>query len=298
MSVSGRSARIRCPKKLPTVRLKGVSMSRSMRQLGMLALAALAAAGLSAADAVAQTGGAVSGGWTYFGGTRAFTRYAPLDQIDRTNVAGLRVAWRRPAVDASFDRPVPRARAVRLPAVHPDPRRRRPLRIERGRARRGVRSRHGRDPLAPAAAPADPGGGRGPRRPRRRVLVRRRRPPHLRVPQPVPVRPRRRDRGADPGVRRRRPCRPDARGRPKRTRRGEPHRRRRRGRGGGHGGRGRRQRGALARQRPGERAGLRRADRRAAVDLPRGAAAGRVRRRHLGRRGPSRRRATSARGAA
>ena len=74
-------------------------------------LLALGVAVLLASGAAAQTGAAGATGaaseWTYFGGTRAFTRYAPLDQIDRTNVARLRVAWRRPAVDPSLIRPFP-----------------------------------------------------------------------------------------------------------------------------------------------------------------------------------------------
>ena len=72
-----------------------------------LILLALGVAGLSVTGAAAQTGRAVSSEWTYFGGTRAFTRYAPLDQIDRTNVARLGVAWRRPAVDPALIRPFP-----------------------------------------------------------------------------------------------------------------------------------------------------------------------------------------------
>ena len=40
--------------------------------------------------------------WTYFGGDRAFTRYAPLKQIDRDNIADVQILWRRPAVDPSF----------------------------------------------------------------------------------------------------------------------------------------------------------------------------------------------------
>ena len=51
-------------------------------------LLTLGIAGLIAPGAAAQTGDAAPGGWTCFGGTRAFTRYAPLDQIDRTNVFG------------------------------------------------------------------------------------------------------------------------------------------------------------------------------------------------------------------
>ncbi|MCY4507986.1 MAG: PQQ-binding-like beta-propeller repeat protein, partial [Acidobacteria bacterium] len=64
-------------------------------------LLVLGVAGPAAFGVQAQTGGDASGEWSYFGGTRAFTRYAPLDQIDRSNVSSLRVAWRRPAVDAS-----------------------------------------------------------------------------------------------------------------------------------------------------------------------------------------------------
>ena len=70
-------------------------------------LPALGLAALAVTGAAAQTGGAAASEWPYFGGTRAFTRYAPLDQIDRANVAGLRVAWRRPSVDASLTRPFP-----------------------------------------------------------------------------------------------------------------------------------------------------------------------------------------------
>ena len=69
-------------------------------------LVALGMAGSMASDVTAQTGPA-SSAWPYFGGTRAFTRYSPVDQIDRSNVAGLLVEWRRPAVDESFTGPFP-----------------------------------------------------------------------------------------------------------------------------------------------------------------------------------------------
>ena len=42
------------------------------------------------------------GEWAYFGGDKAFTRYAPLDQITGDNVGDLRIVWRRSAVDASL----------------------------------------------------------------------------------------------------------------------------------------------------------------------------------------------------
>jgi len=38
--------------------------------------------------------------WHYFGGNKGFTRYSALDQINRDNVKNLRIAWRRPAVNA------------------------------------------------------------------------------------------------------------------------------------------------------------------------------------------------------
>ena len=38
--------------------------------------------------------------WPVHGDDAAYTRYAPLDQINADNVNDLRVAWRRPAVDA------------------------------------------------------------------------------------------------------------------------------------------------------------------------------------------------------
>ena len=78
-----------------TKRAKGKAAQR-------VSLAALALVVLVPAGAAAQSDAGASSEWPYFGGTRAFTRYAPLDQIDRSNVTGLRVAWRRPAVDASF----------------------------------------------------------------------------------------------------------------------------------------------------------------------------------------------------
>jgi quinoprotein glucose dehydrogenase len=45
--------------------------------------------------------------WRYFGGDKAFTRYAPLDQIDRHNVDQLEIVWRRPAVDPELRRAFP-----------------------------------------------------------------------------------------------------------------------------------------------------------------------------------------------
>ena len=51
--------------------------------------------------------GGASDDWVYFGGDKAFTRYAPLDQITRDNVGDLEILWRRPAADASLTEAFP-----------------------------------------------------------------------------------------------------------------------------------------------------------------------------------------------
>ena len=40
-----------------------------------------------------------SGDWPSYGGDKGFTRYSPLDQINRENVKNLHVVWRRSALD-------------------------------------------------------------------------------------------------------------------------------------------------------------------------------------------------------
>jgi quinoprotein glucose dehydrogenase len=72
-------------------------------------IAALALLGLAVswpATIHAQRGPA-SSEWRYFGGDKAFTRYAPLDQINRGNVATLRVVWRRAAADPDWKKTFP-----------------------------------------------------------------------------------------------------------------------------------------------------------------------------------------------
>ena len=55
---------------------------------------AVAIVGLSAPAAAPAQQGAPDGQWRYYGGDAGSTRYAPLDQIDGGNAAGLEVAWR------------------------------------------------------------------------------------------------------------------------------------------------------------------------------------------------------------
>ena len=52
---------------------------------------------LTCAAVHAQPGSA--GGWQSYGGDKGFTRYSPLDQINRDNVKNLHVIWRRQAID-------------------------------------------------------------------------------------------------------------------------------------------------------------------------------------------------------
>jgi len=47
------------------------------------------------------------GEWRYFGGDKAYTRYAPLDQINGNNVDKLRIAWRRSAVNDTLVKSFP-----------------------------------------------------------------------------------------------------------------------------------------------------------------------------------------------
>ena len=51
--------------------------------------------------------GAADGEWAFYAGDIGSTKYAPFDQINAGNIARLRVAWRRPAVDQSILDKVP-----------------------------------------------------------------------------------------------------------------------------------------------------------------------------------------------
>ena len=70
---------------------------------------ALTALALSTAAALAQ-GAEAENGWPYWGGTKAFNRYSPADQINAANVDDLEIVWRRPAVDSSITDAYPQLR--------------------------------------------------------------------------------------------------------------------------------------------------------------------------------------------
>ena len=50
------------------------------------------------------------GEWRQYAGDNGSTKYSPLDQINRSNVMKLRVAWRRPQIDAEFLAAYPKLR--------------------------------------------------------------------------------------------------------------------------------------------------------------------------------------------
>jgi len=67
--------------------------------IGFLALAVLA---IAAAAQRADDRALASGQWPHYSGDNGARKYSPLDRIRRDNVAGLRIAWRRPQLDASL----------------------------------------------------------------------------------------------------------------------------------------------------------------------------------------------------
>jgi quinoprotein glucose dehydrogenase len=70
----------------------------------VLVTAGIAAVLLGSAMGCSRQGASASGNveWRAYAGDRGSSKYAPLDQINKDNVAQLKVAWRRPAVDGSL----------------------------------------------------------------------------------------------------------------------------------------------------------------------------------------------------
>src|ERR1700752_4285924 len=64
----------------------------TLRRLG--GMSAVALVGAIAVQAVSS--GTSDGQWRTYSADNAATKYSPLDQINRANVAKLKVAWRRP----------------------------------------------------------------------------------------------------------------------------------------------------------------------------------------------------------
>src|SRR5262245_53041860 len=68
------------------------------RTIGAVVLVALTGAAAMSQRLIAQRDQARVE-WRYYSGDNASTKYSPLDQIDKSNVSSLKIAWRRPQVD-------------------------------------------------------------------------------------------------------------------------------------------------------------------------------------------------------
>jgi quinoprotein glucose dehydrogenase len=81
----------------------GGNVSRSIGRLAPSLFACVAVAGTLPLVAQPLT----DGNWGHYSGNAATTRYSPLSQIDASNVARLRIAWRHPHVDPAITKANP-----------------------------------------------------------------------------------------------------------------------------------------------------------------------------------------------
>jgi glucose dehydrogenase len=71
------------------------------RTIGVVVLAALAGGAAMSERQVAQSDlSRVE--WRYYSGDNGSTKYSPIDQITKSNVGSLKIAWRRPQIDPSL----------------------------------------------------------------------------------------------------------------------------------------------------------------------------------------------------
>ena len=90
-----------CTKPGPSVESEGYR-GMSFKSVSIICRDLVLIACLGIVPAHAQDG-AQNGEWRFFGGDTGRTKYSPLDQIDKDNVADLQVAWRWRSVDGQFD---------------------------------------------------------------------------------------------------------------------------------------------------------------------------------------------------
>jgi len=83
----------------------------TFRALG-IRLAAIAV--LTATASAHAQSGALNGQWRTYSGDAANSKYSALDQIDKSNVAKLAIAWRRPSLDAAILAQAPTMRAAKM----------------------------------------------------------------------------------------------------------------------------------------------------------------------------------------
>ena len=82
--------------------LRSVPSQENLHMRSRPTLSMTVAVVVLAASAAFGQQGAVDGEWRSFAGDLGSTKYSALDQIDADNVGTLRVAWRRPLVDAAY----------------------------------------------------------------------------------------------------------------------------------------------------------------------------------------------------
>ena len=138
-------------------------MRRRIYVAGLTALLLGSAMGCSA-----RTRPPMSNGASY-AGDRGSSKYAPLDQINKDNVAELKIAWRRPAVDGSLTAKMPDLIVPRDFRATPLMIKRHTVQFERHRPCRGVPAGNGAHDLGSGAVR----GGAGARTFRRQHAQRR-----------------------------------------------------------------------------------------------------------------------------
>jgi quinoprotein glucose dehydrogenase len=86
---------------MPFIRSRAFAASITL----LAAVVAVATSGLAGRAAGANTD------WPAYAGDKASTKYSPLDQINRGNLAGLTIAWRRSAMPEELRTIYPDAQA-------------------------------------------------------------------------------------------------------------------------------------------------------------------------------------------
>ena len=119
-----------------------------------------------------------AGEWLTYGGNKGFSRYSPLDQINRDNVNKLGIVWGRPAVDPQIKDKFPDLSPSNYFRGTPIMGERRPLRSRWSWAGGSLRCRYRKNQVGSAARGADVERGRGRKHAWRRLLAQRFRRAH------------------------------------------------------------------------------------------------------------------------
>src|SRR5258707_2442174 len=76
---------------------------RMVRRFALVVVTAATVMVLASVARMAETpAGTANGEWRYYSGDNGSKKYSPIDQINKDNVARLKIAWRRPALSPEF----------------------------------------------------------------------------------------------------------------------------------------------------------------------------------------------------